>query len=86
MTTPKKPTCLAEGCDDEAKVRGHCLPHYNALRHEIANSHGTDTPVTWQTLEDAGVVPANRAMGSRLHGDFLAKVRAKLAKGEGPTP
>ncbi len=84
MTPIKQPTCRAEGCDHEAEVRGHCVPHYNVLRHEIANSRGTDTPITWEMLEDAGVVPPDRGKRHR-HGDFLASVRAKIAKAKEPT-
>ncbi len=73
--------CRAEGCDEKSEVRGHCVPHYNILRHMIVNSRETDTPITWGILEDAGVVPASEYK-SRRYGDFLANVRAKIAKSE----
>ena len=85
MTTNEQTNCRGEGCDSPAKVRGHCIAHYYVLRRMIERSRGTENPITWQTLEDAGVVLASRSTGLRYH-DFVANVLETITKQQDFTP
>lgn len=50
--------CMAPGCEEPIRARGHCATHYRTLRAIVNNPK---TEYTWKILGDAGVVPLRSA-------------------------
>lgn len=50
--------CMAPGCEQPIRARGHCSSHYRALRAIVNNKRNE---YTWKILGDAGVVPFRAA-------------------------
>lgn len=50
--------CMAPGCEEPIRARGHCTSHYRRLRAIVKDP---ENEYTWKILGDAGVVPLRRA-------------------------
>ncbi len=73
------PQCMAPGCEQPIRARGHCISHYRKLNH-IVNDPKNE--YTWKILGDAGVVPF-RAADERTRVDtagFRDETLAKLSR------
>ncbi len=65
--------CLAPGCERLVVARGHCGPHYEAMRLEVVDETNT---TTWKSLQAAGIIPKERKA------PFIETVRERLRSAE----
>lgn len=53
--------CRLEGCNKAIRTRGLCSMHYQQYLHQVQRGE-----ITWQVLEDRGVVLPAKGKGSRV--------------------
>lgn len=79
MVAKKKSQCLTEGCRNEIRARGLCVPCYDSAEYFVASGQ-----ITWAQLEREGKAkPVNRkqtAFTKQLKKSRPAKKSAKSRK------
>ncbi len=71
-------TCIVPDCKNGVNSRGNCATHYSKLRDLVNRSKGSDEPVTWDLLVDAGLASPKRS--GLQTSEFITDVLATLAE------
>lgn len=69
---PKRKTCIWKGCENDVHARGCCLGHYTACYQMVADESKPN--ITWEELENRGVVLPLRAKRTTLRSDAKRKI------------